>query len=166
MLPNADQVIGPVFVGFSALRAGGVVGGFFVVAGLTGPILPGRDKEVTGNMALPSMLANGTCPFIDQGDGRCSGRMTKQALAEAFDFCLGGRHHACHAYHTISWELRAQADDLTTDLQHGAPARDPGPATAEPRVRPAAGQSVVLTLAGRPVPLDPAPQALAVRGAG
>jgi hypothetical protein len=117
-------------------------------------------------MALPSMIANGPCPFIDQGDGRCSGRMTKQALAEAFDFCLGGRHHACHAYHSISWELRAQADDPPTDLQHGAPARDPGPATAEPRRRPAAARPVVLTLAGRPVPLDEPAQAVPVRGAG
>jgi len=118
-------------------------------------------------MALPSMIANGPCPFVDEGDGRCDCRMTKQSLAEAFDYCLGGRHHTCPTFHAISWELRAQADDSPTDLQHGPPTRHLRPAAARhgERDTPGVGVPARLTIAGQPLPQD-TPQALPVRGTG
>lgn len=111
------------------------------------------------------MIANGSCPFVDEGDGRCSCRMTKQSLAQAFDYCLGGRHFACQTYHTISWELRANADDTATHLQHGAPTQHPG---TPPQPKPARPAAVALTLAGQPLPTQPRPQpqALPIRGTG
>ena len=75
-------------------------------------------------MAKDAMHQHGPCPFVDCGDGRCSCRMTKQNLAEAFDFCLGGRHFTCETYHAIKWERQAQADDSTTQLQPGTSAPD------------------------------------------
>lgn len=75
-------------------------------------------------MAREEMLSHGPCPFVDQGDGRCSCRMTKQTLAQAFEFCLGGRHFSCQTYHTISWESQAlsiASDESKTDLQPGTP---------------------------------------------
>ena len=118
-------------------------------------------------MALPSMIANGPCPFVDEGDGRCDCRMTKQSLADAFDFCLGGRHHTCQTFHSISWELRAQADDAATNLQHGTPARHDRPAATH-HARPGSPSHTVparLTIAGQPITPDPT-QALPVRGTG
>lgn len=72
-------------------------------------------------MAKDALLKLGPCPFVEQGDGRCSCRMTKQTLAQAFEFCLGGRHFSCQTYHAIKWERQAQADDSTTQLQPGTP---------------------------------------------
>ena len=79
-------------------------------------------------MAKDTMYQHGPCPFVDQGDGRCSCRMTKQTLAQAFDFCLGGRHFTCQTYHAIKGERQAQSDDPTTQLQPGTPA----PVLAQP----------------------------------
>ena len=80
-------------------------------------------------MACDRMLKHGPCPFVDQGDGRCSCRMTKQTLAQAFDFCLGGRHFACETYHTLSWERQAEHDEPETKLQ-------PGTTTPLPQLTP------------------------------
>ena len=83
-------------------------------------------------MAKDAMLKLGPCPFVDQGDGRCSCRMTKQTLAQAFEFCLGGRHFTCKTYHAIKWQRQAQADDPTTQLQPRTPAPNPSQPTSQP----------------------------------
>ena len=83
-------------------------------------------------MAKDAMHQHGPCPFVDDGDGRCSCRMTKQNLAQAFEICLGGRHFTCQTYHAIKWQRQAQADDPTTQLQPGTPAPNP----AQPQRHP------------------------------
>ncbi|MFK7790478.1 MAG: hypothetical protein AB8C95_13415 [Phycisphaeraceae bacterium] len=83
-------------------------------------------------MAKDAMLNHSPCPFVEQGDGRCSCRMTKQTLAQAFEFCLGGRHFSCQTYHAIKWERQAQSDDSTTKLQPGTTA----PITSQPYRHP------------------------------
>ncbi|MEM1355162.1 MAG: hypothetical protein AAGH88_09790 [Planctomycetota bacterium] len=104
-------------------------------------------------MARPTMLAHGPCPFVDEGDGRCSCRMTKQHLAEAFDLCLGGRHFTCPTYHAISWELRGDEDESETELQHRPAARLEPHADRQPSAPAVAAQ---LTVAGRPLGQQPA----------
>lgn len=93
-------------------------------------------------MAKDAMLAHGPCPFVDQGDGRCSCRMTKQTLAQAFYFCLGGSHYTCQTYHAIKWERQAQSDDSTTQLQPGTTTPNPVQPLSHPDrvVAPAAHQ--------------------------
>lgn len=91
-------------------------------------------------MANEVMHQHGPCPFVDDGDGRCSCRMTKQTLAQAFEFCLGGRHFTCKTYHAIKWQRQAQADDPTTQLQPGTSAPNPSQPLSHPdrHVTPAA----------------------------
>ena len=95
------------------------------------------------------MLRHGPCPFIDEGDGRCSCRMTKQTLDQAFDYCLGGRHFTCQTYHAISWQRRAECDEPTTQLQPGTttrltqtPLRGPGLPAAQQPADPGGEQAV------------------------
>lgn len=102
-------------------------------------------------MSRNGMLKHGPCPFIDQGDGRCSCRMTKQTLAQAFEFCLGGGHFACQTYHAISWQLQAASDESETELQPGTttrlPVTQPGylaqPAAASSRHPSAGGRQAI-----------------------
>ena len=82
-------------------------------------------------MARNGMLEHGPCPFVNHGDGRCSCRMTKQTLAQAFDFCLGGGHYACQTFHAISWEHAANSDESKTQLQPGT--ATPLPLAPQPR---------------------------------
>lgn len=92
-------------------------------------------------MARNGMLRHGPCPFVNENDGRCSCRMTKQTLSQAFDFCLGGRHFTCQTYHAISWERRADCDESETELQPGPPTQlpiTPGIEPEHPAARPAA----------------------------
>lgn len=103
-------------------------------------------------MIRNGMLRQGTCPFVDSGDGRCSCRMTKQTLDQAFNYCLGGQHFACHTYQAISWERRADRDESETQLQPGTPSRHPNAPRTGPRYRPAATQRTTrLTFAGKAV---------------
>ncbi|MFN3167463.1 MAG: hypothetical protein ACE37H_10410 [Phycisphaeraceae bacterium] len=102
-------------------------------------------------MTRNGMLRHGPCPFVNAGDGRCSCRMTKQTLGQAFDFCLGGRHFACQTYQALSWERQADADDSQTQLQPGAPAHDPDAPLRDPAQPAAAARRAALTVAGQAV---------------
>ena len=90
-------------------------------------------------MAANAMLMHGPCPFVDQGDGRCSCRMTKQTLDQAFTYCLGGRHFTCLTYHALSWQCQADSDESETELQPGPTTPITGPTT---RRHPAAATRI------------------------
>lgn len=91
-------------------------------------------------MTRNGMHRHGPCPYVDEGDGRCSCRMTKQTLSQAFALCLGGRHFACQTYQALSWERQADADESETQLQPGAPSHHPDTPLGDPAIAPAAAQ--------------------------
>lgn len=102
-------------------------------------------------MTRNGMLRHGPCPFVEEGDGRCSCRMTKQTLRQAFDFCLGGRHYSCHTFQALTWERQADRDESETELQPGPPAHHTDAPLGQPRVPAAAAHRTALTLRGQAV---------------
>jgi hypothetical protein len=45
------------------------------------------------------------CPYLDQNDPRCAGRLTLGHLDEAFSFCLDG-YQRCPNFHRLNREGR------------------------------------------------------------
>ncbi len=87
--------------------------------------LPQPDAARRTSPPTTDPIVNGSCPYLDRNDPRCSSRFALDRLDQMLDVCLGPGAAGCFMHHRIRHEDDfATASDHLTSLTHdGQPLR-------------------------------------------